>query len=196
MPLSAGSTPKIRRTVSCRPRVVFASYVNLAGLDGALTAALPCIRKSLPYYDPMLAKLVALRRHAGGSPAGACKPCCAITRSSESPRIGSFYWTILTSAAFATGATDTDFLNRHFSDWQPGTTMSEQLIAIAALGDMLQRHGQGMASPATPALADSRLGHAMATLLIIGAWEARGEVFLSTAAHRHDHGGRGDHSCA
>jgi acetyl/propionyl-CoA carboxylase alpha subunit len=60
-----------------------------------------------------------------------------------------FLLAILTSVAFADGATDTDFLHRHFSGWQPDTTLSEQLLAIAALGDLLQRHGQGLASPAT-----------------------------------------------
>jgi acetyl/propionyl-CoA carboxylase alpha subunit len=49
-----------------------------------------------------------------------------------------FLLDVITSEPFANGATDTGFLSRHFPHWQPDTPLSNEVLAIAALGEVLQ----------------------------------------------------------
>ncbi|MGE3541266.1 MAG: acetyl/propionyl/methylcrotonyl-CoA carboxylase subunit alpha [Candidatus Tectimicrobiota bacterium] len=94
-----------------------------------------------PYYDPILAKLV----------------CSGATRQEAILRMQAlladytllgvttnrqFLLDVLRSEAFAAGTTDTDFLRRHFPAWQPASHISDEMLAVAALGDWLQRQGQ------------------------------------------------------
>ena len=101
-----------------------------------------------PYYDPMLAKLIsygvtrqeALRRMQ----ALLCDyTILGVTTNRQ------FLLDVITSAAFAAGATDTAFLERHFATWQPMVTVSDEILALAALSELLQRPGQLRGTPAT-----------------------------------------------
>jgi 3-methylcrotonyl-CoA carboxylase alpha subunit len=103
-----------------------------------------------PYYDPILAKLVAY----------------GLTRQDAIDRMQSllrdytvlgvttnrqFLLEVVSSAAFANADTDTTFLDRHFATWQPDTTIPDQIVAVAALGEFLQRSGQLGEIPASVA---------------------------------------------
>ena len=66
-----------------------------------------------------------------------------------------FLLDVLTSAAFAAGATDTAFLERHFATWQPAVTVSDEILALAALGELLQRPGQFSGASATTTALDT-----------------------------------------
>lgn len=105
-----------------------------------------------PYYDPILAKLVTY----------------ALTRQEAIRRMQSllreytvlgvttnrqFLLDVVGSAAFVEGDTNTAFLEHHFDGWQPAATVTEEIAAITALGEFLQRNGQltDTPAPATPA---------------------------------------------
>lgn len=100
------------------------------------------------YYDPILAKLVSYGHHREE----------AILRMQSLLReytlLGvttnrQFLLDILESEAFAAGDTNTSFIDRYFPDWQPDTTISTELRAIAAIGEMLHRNGYFAASVTT-----------------------------------------------
>jgi hypothetical protein len=59
----------------------------------------------------------------------------------------------MTSAAFAAGETDTAFLDRHFTHWQPAAAIPDEILGLAALGELMQRRGHFLAGPAANASA-------------------------------------------
>ncbi len=100
-----------------------------------------------PYYDPILSKLVSYgstRTEAIGRLQTLLRDytLLGITTNRQ------FLLDILESDAFANGDTDTAFLDRHFVDWQPTSPLSPEIMAIAALGETLQRRGQLSETPA------------------------------------------------
>jgi 3-methylcrotonyl-CoA carboxylase alpha subunit len=100
-----------------------------------------------PYYDPILAKLVTYgltRQEAITRMQGLLREYTVLGVTTNRQ----FLLDVVSSAAFADGATDTAFLERHFATWQPDTTASDEILAIAALGEMLQRSGQLAETPA------------------------------------------------
>jgi len=105
-----------------------------------------------PYYDPILAKLISY----GATRQEALRRMQTLLRDYTILGVTTnrqFLLDVLTSAAFAAGATDTAFLERHFATWQPVVTVSDEILALAALGELLQRPGQfGGASATTTAL--------------------------------------------
>jgi acetyl-CoA carboxylase biotin carboxylase subunit len=101
------------------------------------------------YYDPILAKLVTY----GLTRQEAIDRMQALLR--EYTVLGvttnrQFLLEVMASAAFANGETNTLFLEQHFVGWQPNTAVPDEVVAIAALGELLQRHGP---LPDRPALA-------------------------------------------
>src|SRR5262249_2886340 len=66
-----------------------------------------------------------------------------------------FLLDVMTSAAFAAGDIDTAFIDRHFADWQPTAMVSDEILAVAALGEFLQRRGQRISAPIASAPAAS-----------------------------------------
>ncbi len=102
-----------------------------------------------PYYDPILAKLVAF----GFTRQEAIDRLLALLR--EYTVLGvttnrQFLLDVVGSEAFAHGDIDTAFLERHFPAWQPDALPSDKIVAIAALGELLQRQGKLAGAP-TPA---------------------------------------------
>jgi acetyl-CoA carboxylase biotin carboxylase subunit len=103
-----------------------------------------------PYYDPILAKLIS----AGLSRAEAIARMQALLR--EYTVLGvitnrQFLLDVISSPAFADGETDTAFLEHHFPVWHPEPSLSNDIIALAALGEMLHRRGQLASQPAAVA---------------------------------------------
>lgn len=99
-----------------------------------------------PYYDPMLAKLIcfgATRAEAILRMQGLLREytVLGVTTNRE------FLLDVVSSPAFAAGETDTAFLERHFSAWQPLATPSAEVFAMAALGAWLQQHGRSSHMP-------------------------------------------------
>jgi len=107
-----------------------------------------------PYYDPILAKLISY----GATRQEALLRMQALLRDYTILGVTTnrqFLLDVIASAGFAAGDTDTAFLNRHFVDWQPTATVSDEILALAALGELLQRRGQltsalTAAAPAAP----------------------------------------------
>jgi acetyl/propionyl-CoA carboxylase alpha subunit len=98
-----------------------------------------------PYYDPILCKLVSYGYDRGE----------AILRMQSLLRdytlLGvttnrQFLLDILESKPFAAGDTDTSFIDRHFPNWQPDASISAEIRALAAVGEMLYRSGHFAAS--------------------------------------------------
>jgi acetyl-CoA carboxylase biotin carboxylase subunit len=94
-----------------------------------------------PYYDPILSKLITY----GDTRHTAILRMQALLR--EYTLLGittnrQFLLDILESSAFASGDTDTGFLERYFADWQPTAPLSNEILAVAALGETLQRRGR------------------------------------------------------
>ena len=107
-----------------------------------------------PYYDPILAKLISY----GATRQEAILRLQALLRDYTILGVTTnrqFLLDVMTSAVFAAGDTDTAFLERHFADWQPAARVSEEILAMAALGDFLQRRGQLSRAPVAPAAAAS-----------------------------------------
>jgi acetyl/propionyl-CoA carboxylase alpha subunit len=109
-----------------------------------------------PYYDPILAKLISY----GATRQEALLRMQALLRDYTILGVTTnrqFLLDVMTSAAFAAGATDTAFLERHFATWQPAVTVSDEILALAALGDFLQRPAQliGTLATTTAAALDS-----------------------------------------
>jgi 3-methylcrotonyl-CoA carboxylase alpha subunit len=93
-----------------------------------------------PYYDPILAKLVAYgltRQEAIRRMQGLLGEYTVLGVTTNRQ----FLLDVVSSMAFANGDTDTAFIARHFADWQPPTTVTDEVVALAALGEMLQRSG-------------------------------------------------------
>jgi acetyl/propionyl-CoA carboxylase alpha subunit len=67
-----------------------------------------------------------------------------------------FLLDILDSAAFAHGETDTDFVARHLESWQSVAPLSAEILALAALGETLQRRGHLGSASLPPAQATTR----------------------------------------
>jgi 3-methylcrotonyl-CoA carboxylase alpha subunit len=91
-----------------------------------------------PYYDPILAKLISY----GATRQEALLRMQALLRDYTILGVTTnrqFLLDVMMSAAFAAGATDTAFLARHFPTWQPAATVSDEILALAALGEFLQR---------------------------------------------------------
>jgi acetyl-CoA carboxylase biotin carboxylase subunit len=112
-----------------------------AGPGRRIDSGLALHTEVTPYYDPILAKLVTygLTRQE------------AICRMQDLLReytvLGvttnrQFLLEVVSSQAFAEGDTDTTFLARHFAAWQPDTAVPDEIVAVAALGELLQRRGQ------------------------------------------------------
>ncbi len=108
-----------------------------------------------PYYDPILSKLISY----GANRHEAILRMQALLR--EYVILGvttnrQFLLDILNSEAFAAGETDTAFLERHFAPWQPAVPLSAEILAVAALGETLQRRSQLADTPAATAQASTR----------------------------------------
>lgn len=115
-----------------------------------------------PYYDPILSKLITY----GDTRDTAILRMQALLR--EYVLLGvttnrQFLLDILASGAFASGDTDTGFLERYFADWQPATPLSNEIFAIAALGATLQRQGRLPNAPASAAATRNASSPAVAT---------------------------------
>ena len=94
-----------------------------------------------PYYDPLLAKLVGY----GFSRTEAIVRMQALLRDYTVLGVTTnrqFLLDVVSSKAFADGDTDTAFLERHLPAWRPESVLSPEIIALAALGELLQRRGQ------------------------------------------------------
>jgi acetyl-CoA carboxylase biotin carboxylase subunit len=105
-----------------------------------------------PYYDPILAKLISY----GATRQEALLRMQALLRDYTLLGVTTnrqFLLDVMTSAAFAAGETDTAFLERHFADWRPEVTVSDEILALAALSELLQRPAQTIGTPATTAAA-------------------------------------------
>jgi 3-methylcrotonyl-CoA carboxylase alpha subunit len=100
-----------------------------------------------PYYDPILAKLITY----GATRQEALLRMQALLR--EYTILGvttnrQFLLDVMTSAVFAAGETDTAFLDRHFASWQPAVEVPDEVLALAALGELVQRRGPFLSAPA------------------------------------------------
>ena len=99
-----------------------------------------------PYYDPILAKLVthgATREEARLRMRALLRDYVVLGLTTNRE----FLLDVIESEAFAAGDTDTAFIDRHYRDWQPASSVPAEVLALAALGDVLQR-GNGAATPA------------------------------------------------
>ena len=91
-----------------------------------------------PYYDPILAKLVtygATREEARLRMRVLLRDyvILGLTTNRE------FLLDVIESEAFAAGDTDTAFVERHYPDWRPSSSVPTEVLALAALGELLQR---------------------------------------------------------
>jgi acetyl-CoA carboxylase biotin carboxylase subunit len=108
-----------------------------------------------PYYDPILAKLVThglTRQEAIARMQGLLREYTVLGVTTNRQ----FLLEVVSSAAFADGATDTTFLERHFYGWRPEVTMPDEVVALAALGDLLQRSRPGIEPPVVQSRAPLR----------------------------------------
>ena len=100
-----------------------------------------------PHYDPILAKLIthgATREEARLRMRVLLRDYVVLGLSTNRE----FLLDVIESEAFAAGDTDTGFIGRHYPDWQPTASVPAEVLALAALGDLLQRENGG-ATPAT-----------------------------------------------
>lgn len=100
-----------------------------------------------PYYDPILAKLIthgATREEARLRMGVLLRDyvILGLTTNRE------FLLDVIESKAFAAGDTNTAFIERHFADWQPAASVPADVLALAALGDLLQRENGAATSAA------------------------------------------------
>src|SRR5215813_3660179 len=110
-----------------------------------------------PYYDPILAKLItygATRQEARLRMQALLREytILGVTTNRE------FLLDVMTSAAFAAGETDTAFLDRHFARWQPVAEVPDEILALAALGELVQRRVPFPAAPAATAFVAPEAG--------------------------------------
>jgi 3-methylcrotonyl-CoA carboxylase alpha subunit len=110
-----------------------------------------------PYYDHILAKLITY----GATRQEALLRMQALLRDYTILGVTTnrqFLLDVMTSAAFAAGATDTAFLDRHFASWQPAAEIPDEVLALAALGELVQRRGHFPATPTATASAAPAAG--------------------------------------
>ena len=94
-----------------------------------------------PYYDPILAKLVthgATREEARLRMRALLRDYVVLGLTTNRE----FLLDVIESEAFAGGDTDTAFIERHYPDWQPTSSVPTEVLALAALGDLLQRENE------------------------------------------------------
>jgi acetyl-CoA carboxylase biotin carboxylase subunit len=99
-----------------------------------------------PYYDPILAKLVTFGLTRQEALARMQSLLCDYTVLGVTTN-RQFLLDVISAPAFAAGDTDTTFLERHLPSWQPATEVPDDIVAIAALGEWLQRRGQLAGAP-------------------------------------------------
>ena len=96
-----------------------------------------------PYYDPILAKLItqgATREEARLRMRALLRDYVVLGLTTNRE----FLLDVIESEAFAAGDTNTAFIERHFAAWQPAASVPADVLALAALGDLLQReNGSG-----------------------------------------------------
>jgi acetyl/propionyl-CoA carboxylase alpha subunit len=122
-----------------------------------------------PYYDPILAKLVThgfTRQEAIRRMQGLLREYTVLGVTTNRQ----FLLDVVSSAAFGNGETDTAFVERHFPGWQPAVEISDEILALAALGEMLQSSGQGTPPPRDTQSSES----ATSPWLRYDGWRARG----------------------
>jgi len=105
-----------------------------------IDSGIALLQEVTPYYDPILAKLISY----GATRQEALWRMQALLRDYTILGVTTnrqFLLDVMMSAAFAAGETDTAFLERHFAAWQPTVTVSDEVLALIALGELLQRHG-------------------------------------------------------
>lgn len=98
-----------------------------------------------PYYDPILAKLIthgATREEARLRMRALLGEYVVLGLTTNRE----FLLDVIESEAFAAGDTDTAFIGQYYPDWQPAASVPTKVLALAALGDLLQRDN-GPASP-------------------------------------------------
>lgn len=102
------------------------------------------------YYDPLLSKLISydMNRHDAILRMRMLLCDYAILGVTTNRQ---FLLDILDSAAFAHGETDTGFVARYLESWQPLAPLSPEILALAALGETLQRRGHLANAPLSPA---------------------------------------------
>ncbi|MGQ4808359.1 Acetyl-/propionyl-coenzyme A carboxylase alpha chain [Candidatus Entotheonellaceae bacterium PAL068K] len=103
-----------------------------------------------PYYDPILAKLVTYgfsRQEATARMQSLLGEYTVLGVTTNRQ----FLLEVLGSEAFADADTDTTFLERYFPAWAPDRSIPDEIIAIATLGEWLQRCGQPARTPASAA---------------------------------------------
>lgn len=91
-----------------------------------------------PYYDPILAKLItcgATREEARLRMRTLLRDYVALGLTTNRE----FLLDVIESEAFAAGDTHTAFIEQHFAAWQPAAAVPADVLALAALGDLLQR---------------------------------------------------------
>jgi acetyl-CoA carboxylase biotin carboxylase subunit len=102
-----------------------------------------------PHYDPILAKLVTYgltRQEAIRRMQGLLQEYTVLGVTTNRQ----FLLDVVSSMAFGNGEMDTAFVERHFTDWQPAAEVSDEIVALVALGELLQHASQGRNPP--PAL--------------------------------------------
>ncbi len=95
------------------------------------------------HYDPMIAKLIALgedRADAVRKMDWALQHYVILGVTTNIP----FLRAVITSDAFRRGDVTTDFVDRHFADWQPRTKAPPDMVLVAAaLAELLEGEAQG-----------------------------------------------------
>ncbi len=100
-----------------------------------------------PYYDPMLAKVIAWGATRGEAIAKMTRALRDTIVLGVTTNI-SYLLAILQEQAFLDGRTNTNYLDEHFADWQPAVSVSESdWLAIAAL-ETLRGGGKRLAGTA------------------------------------------------
>ena len=100
-----------------------------------------------PYYDPILAKLIthgATREEARLRMRALLRDYVVLGLTTNRE----FLLDVIESEAFAAGDTNTAFIEQHFAGWQSADTVPSEVLALAALGDLLQRENGGTPSAA------------------------------------------------
>ena len=102
------------------------------------------------HYDPILAKLItygATREEARLRMRTLLRDYVVLGLTTNRE----FLLDAIESEAFAAGDTDTAFIERHYPGWRPASSVPTEVLALAALGDLLQRDNS-----AATIIADSR----------------------------------------
>ncbi|GIX47938.1 MAG: hypothetical protein KatS3mg131_2149 [Candidatus Tectimicrobiota bacterium] len=103
-----------------------------------------------PYYDPILAKLIAY----GRTRQEAILRLQALLRDYVLLGVTTnrqFLLEVISSPAFGAADLDVTFVERHFAHWQPDGTAPDEVVALAALAEFLQRRGRLAEPPAAAA---------------------------------------------